>query len=1085
MTKSKIIAFVAALAMLGASTVSAAFVFNTNLGFGMRNDDVRELQLRLNQEVGTNLPGTTYFGTLTRSAAQQYQTMKGITPVSGYVGPLTRAALNSSTPSSGNLPAGCTSSSGFSTTTGQPCNVMSGGNLPAGCTSTMGYSPLTGVKCDSGSGATQSGPVMATIAMTNPASGTIVTGQATANLAEFTFTGNGTVTGIMLTKTGISANDTLSNVYLYDGATRLTDAASVVSNGTVTFNMPTGIFMVNGSKTISVKADIKTGTSGQTVGIMMTGFSTLGSNQVTANLSGNLMSIAAATDLATAVMPTSNTVSTSSVDAGTSNHTIWGNTLQISNRTVWLKGANFRVIGSAETGALQNARLIVDGAQVGSPVASVVTNGYLGFDLSSAPISLNTGSHTIEVRADIVGGANRSFYVSLQNAGDIMVTDSQYNVNVALQNTGPVTFTMNTAGTISINSGTLSLAKDTTFNTTTNITSGASNITIGKYTLRSYGEAVKVMQVLVDIDLGTGTDGINNVGLYLNGAQVGSSQSTVDEDDQLTFNLGSSLMVPAGQAVTLEIRADIIDETSDAYTGTITSQVTIPVNQAQGQSSYALYPTGSALTSATTVVTAGAASATVSKSSGFLTTTVNTSATNAKVGSFTITAGTTEALRVTNLEVVLDQTLGTATTGDVELTDIANLKASYTLPGASAVMLNSVNPQATNNFSTDFTIPAGAAATVDFYVDVTNATAGEVITTNLQITARGASSNVVLSSGNGIANNLAGQDMTVGSGGLTDVADVTIVSSQATSARYVLSGSTIEPSIRYSVKPSNGAITIEEMTFGIGGTANLLTAVSVQGTTGGSTCTVQIPSGASTVTITGCSIPVAYTLGGTDLIVTPTINTVGINGVTADDANGATLDLTSIKYNDGTTSTTADLDGADDDDDLANLSASNAIYPVASMPTLTLTGSNSILANGEIKVGTVTISASAGGNINLETLPITYTLSGGALTNETATKVFVLKEGSTTVVTSDSATDATASEAAVVTFTNDEIVVAGSSRSFDVYMNIDTVTGDNDSLQISLAPSSGFTFDDINGGGADLVGTYILNYPSNSVTIVD
>lgn len=46
----------------------------------------------------------------------------------------------------GSLPAGCTSTSGFSLVTGLGCD----GNLafPLGCTSTRGYSPVTGVKCD-------------------------------------------------------------------------------------------------------------------------------------------------------------------------------------------------------------------------------------------------------------------------------------------------------------------------------------------------------------------------------------------------------------------------------------------------------------------------------------------------------------------------------------------------------------------------------------------------------------------------------------------------------------------------------------------------------------------------------------------------------------------------------------------------------------------------------------------------------------------------------------------------------------------------------------------------------------------------
>jgi hypothetical protein len=58
----------------------------------------------------------------------------------------------------GSYPAGCTSSAGYSSTTGQPCS--GGGSLPAGCTSTVGYSPTTGAKCDGGSSpSTPTGPL--------------------------------------------------------------------------------------------------------------------------------------------------------------------------------------------------------------------------------------------------------------------------------------------------------------------------------------------------------------------------------------------------------------------------------------------------------------------------------------------------------------------------------------------------------------------------------------------------------------------------------------------------------------------------------------------------------------------------------------------------------------------------------------------------------------------------------------------------------------------------------------------------------------------------------------------------------------
>ncbi|MFA6077066.1 MAG: peptidoglycan-binding domain-containing protein [Candidatus Paceibacterota bacterium] len=47
------------------------------------------------------------------------------------------------------LPAGCTSTRGYSPLTGVKCDTVINSSLPSGCTSTAGYSPLTGVKCDS------------------------------------------------------------------------------------------------------------------------------------------------------------------------------------------------------------------------------------------------------------------------------------------------------------------------------------------------------------------------------------------------------------------------------------------------------------------------------------------------------------------------------------------------------------------------------------------------------------------------------------------------------------------------------------------------------------------------------------------------------------------------------------------------------------------------------------------------------------------------------------------------------------------------------------------------------------------------
>ncbi len=75
--------------VLGAST----FNFSINLRRTDFNRDVTELQKRLMKEGYFIGPITGYFGPITFAATQSYQSAHGI-PSTGFVGPLTRGALN-------------------------------------------------------------------------------------------------------------------------------------------------------------------------------------------------------------------------------------------------------------------------------------------------------------------------------------------------------------------------------------------------------------------------------------------------------------------------------------------------------------------------------------------------------------------------------------------------------------------------------------------------------------------------------------------------------------------------------------------------------------------------------------------------------------------------------------------------------------------------------------------------------------------------------------------------------------------------------------------------------------------------------
>ena len=168
----------------GTTPAATAICFNSDLSKGMTSNDAKNLQIVLNKDASTQVassgagsPGneTTYFGSLTLAAVKNFQSSKGISNT-GYVGPLTRGALNAlyctaSVPST-TYPAGCTSAVGFSITTGLSCSGAV--TYPAGCASAAGYSSTTGLSC---SGTTTVAATEGTLTVSQyaiPGSGTVI-----------------------------------------------------------------------------------------------------------------------------------------------------------------------------------------------------------------------------------------------------------------------------------------------------------------------------------------------------------------------------------------------------------------------------------------------------------------------------------------------------------------------------------------------------------------------------------------------------------------------------------------------------------------------------------------------------------------------------------------------------------------------------------------------------------------------------------------------------------------------------------------------------------------------------------------------
>lgn len=667
--------------------------FTRSLRVGARGTDVKCLQSILNLSpttkvavTGAGSPGseTSYFGRLTLAAVKIYHAEHGWVPAN-QVGPLTRSALNASLASGVAPPV----------VPGQP--VV----LPVGTGLTVA------------------------LAATNPTTGSVVNGSALAPLARLTFT-NGdnaevVVTQLKLKRIGISADSSLTNVYLFNGVSRLTDGASV-SSTIISFNDSLGLFKVPayGSVIITVAADIS-GSASETVGIQLVSAADVTTTASSVNgiypVTGNFFTISAGT-LATVKFNATTTPSGTSIDP-INDYVVWQNTTSIGTRAVDLKRISFRKTGSVPNSGIVNFRLYIDGVMIGTVVQNLDSDGYVTFDLTSSPKRLEAGSRVIKVMADIVEGSSLKFTFHLWNVADATFVDTQYGANVLVA-LASATFSKRSAGEQTVNSGTITITKMTD-SPSGNITNSATNATLAKFELKAAGERVKIETLYVSVTVSTSTVSyLRNGMLFANGVQIGSTSNLHDATTgtaYTTFNLGSSLIVAPGSPVILEVKADVYDNdgTNNVITGT-TLKVVVEGddwNNALGMSSASSIDAPASDVSGNTLIVAQGG-LTLSLLTSYTAHSVVAPLYGYKLAHYTLTADTTEDVNVTNITVTLDEVS----------TYMSNL---YVVYGDQTTTTKPSISTPANSWSTNYILAKGRTIDVMVY-----GTVGELMTSGTQ-----------------------------------------------------------------------------------------------------------------------------------------------------------------------------------------------------------------------------------------------------------------------------------------------------------------------------------------------------------------
>lgn len=1073
-----LVGLVVGFAMI-ANTASAAYTFTTNLKQGSTGVDVMNLQKVLNSDPATQVsvsgagaPGseTSYFGPATYAAVIKFQnkyasevlTPVGLTSGTGFVGLMTRSKLNSMSGTVTGMVPGCTSTVGFSPTTGQSCATGSTMSTVTGCTSMVGFSPITGQKCDASTTITTvGGGISVSLSSDTPAGAAAIAGQATADLAHFTFTNTSTteakVTKVVLNRTGYSSDSTLSNVYLFSGAERLTDAASV-SLGVITFNNTLGVFTIpaGSSRTISVQADIAASTAGQIVGVSLASVEANVPVSGLLPIAGNPQSIASASLGTVAFTYTGPSAAT---DNPANEVRVFEASTVVSTHKARLESVTFENRGTTKDGDLTNLKLFVDGVQVGNTVASFV-NDRATFDLRSTPVSLDTGTRIIKVLADIVGGSSYTYNVQIRRASDVRVVDAELNQPILATTFAVAAGTANT-----IAGGTLSVTRAAS-SPSSNIAVGSTNVKLGTFEFRAAGEDIKIEAITVDTETSVHAGGLDNGKVFVNGTQIGSTLDIAEAGTEFTF--GSSFVAKAGALTLVEIYADAKTSTSTSLSNaeTVDVGVVIAAADTEGLSS------GNTVTAVTEVegnsITVSSSSLTATKASGYGDQTMIAGTNNAKLGSFVLSAGSTEGINVNTIVVELSSN-ESATITDLMLKD-----------GSTGSQIGSTkpSPSTSNSFSVNLSIPASGTKTIDVYGNIkSGANAGPWIAT-IDTTTGG--TGAITANSATIGSDLNLQTITVGSGTLT----VAVNSGSTPNSYNAVAGTSDVKVGTFRFTSQYSPFTVQEMKVKI--PADAATSVSsvtlkwTGGPAGGISQALALSSGAQTYatsTFTGLSFVVPQNENA-DLDVYVTIPTIA-SGASTGKAISALIDWDEgFKAVDagGTSDTTAH---ASADLNSAATGGKGTVYVRKSIPTLASTPIiDALVAGSNIVIGKVTVTADSAGDIGWKKL--SFTVNKTAAVTLGATTTLALWDSSNQVAGTfgtttgdlvgglDSLVNLTSGNLTFVA-TSEQEIAAGTSRSYELRTTVGGLAaGSNVSVSIAN-PSTSITTGTATSVAADTV----------------
>ncbi|MBI2050369.1 MAG: hypothetical protein HYT31_01010 [Parcubacteria group bacterium] len=481
------------------------------------------------------------------------------------------------------------------------------------------------------------------------------------------------VTTLKFTRGGISANADANSLYLFEGdgvGSSFIAASNSYSSGVVTFTNASGLITVpaGSTKYVTLRIDLADDTgSGKTMYFSMNSASDVATDGASVSgsfpLMGNTMSVATASDLGYVTLTNVSPAAAATVNPGTDNHEGWRFTLAGTDQDMEIRYMKVSMTGSASKTDLKDFQLQVGGVNVSETVASMNDSDEIVFTFPTPYLIEKGKTKTVSLIFDVVSGSSRTIHFQMQEMYHMNVYDKQYNVYVKLNRADTWTIIESNSSTTNttVNAGSLTVSKSTS-SPTGNVAVGATGVTLAKFDFKATGEDVRINSLTVTTP--AALDGMDNVKVYFDGAQVGSTSDTDATNDDAAFTFGASVVIPASVTKVIEIRGDTKNAAGTNYAAAASISVTLSAGSSNAR----------ALSSSTAISTPSVAGNTLTGSSGTLSVAENTGVGDASaanptgvlgqqnviIGSFVITAGAGEGVTVT--QITLTDDVG-ATTG--------------------------------------------------------------------------------------------------------------------------------------------------------------------------------------------------------------------------------------------------------------------------------------------------------------------------------------------------------------------------------------------------------------------------------------